>query len=109
MVIKMEKCKPFPINDILLHIKCNDCLKEGWYSSPYDFCPALVDRDLQECCYFTPYLNLKKCQECSKYKDEECLCRYVENYRSSPNMCNIDAPFDECYDEPEYNSEWGWW
>ena len=93
----MEKYKLFPIEDILLHIKCNDCLKEGWHSVPYDFCPALIE---MECCYFTPYLNLKKCQECSEYMDEKKrLCKYVENYRRSPNMCNIDVPFDDCYDD----------
>lgn len=92
----MEKCKPFPINDILLHIGCNECIKEGYYSDSCESCPELLE---EECCYFTPYLNLKKCQECSEFNDVEDPCKYARNYQMSPDMCKIDVPFDECYED----------
>ena len=91
----MEKCESFPINDILYHLKCNECIMKEELFGDIEPCPALKE----ECCYFTPYFNPKKCQECPDFNDVKQQCKYGLNYQKSPDMCKIDAPFDECYDD----------
>lgn len=108
VVVKMEKCKPFPIEDILYHIKCNKCIErracwDGW-NYPYgyvftydeDGCAEEPEDDL--CCYFTPYLCKEKCENEEWCVDGKDCCIYYQNYKENPNMCVEDAPYWWCYD-----------